>query len=62
VANGSGDRLPDEIVLTLSEAAEVLFALDDAMAAIPGHASEQDGLRRAAGLIVDKLTPDLRDL
>jgi hypothetical protein len=61
VTSPFGGSIPDEITLTRDEARDVLFALDDAVAAI------EDGalcarLSDAARLIVDKLMPDLPDL
>jgi hypothetical protein len=56
-----GGSLPDEITLTRDEARDVLFALDDAIAAAPPEPLRAR-LERAARLVVEKLMPDLPDL
>ncbi|MBM3672124.1 MAG: hypothetical protein FJW86_08090 [Actinobacteria bacterium] len=56
------DPLPDEIVLTREEATIVLFALDDAVVALPHAAALLDQLGTAVAIIVGKFLPDLEDL
>jgi hypothetical protein len=58
----NGDRLPDEVVLTREEAADVLFALDAAMEGAERNSSLYVRLEAAARIIVEKFLPDLPDL
>ncbi len=58
----NGERLPDEVVLTHEEAADVLFALDAAMDDAEHDASLYVRLEAAARIIVEKFLPDLPDL
>ena len=53
-------RLPDEIVLSLAEASDVLFALDVANAHATGD--EAAGVRQAIRLVTRKLWPELGHL
>jgi hypothetical protein len=56
-----GGSIPNEITLTRDEARDVLFALDDAIEAVP-PGSLRVRVEQAARLIVEKLMPDLPDL
>jgi len=57
-----GDPLPDEITLSREEARQVLFAMDDALEAIPATSALHQTLQAAARLIVEKFLPDLPEL
>jgi hypothetical protein len=58
----AGEPLPAEIALTRTEAANVLFALDAAMEALPASGPVQSQLHEAARIIVEKFLPDLPNL
>jgi hypothetical protein len=58
----TGDSLPDEIVLSRSEAAQVLFALDQAIDEVGAGSPLTVGLEAAARILVEKFLPDLPDL
>lgn len=58
----NGHPLPEEIVLSLDEAAQVLFALDDAIEAAPARSELALRLEAATRVLVEKLVPDLPDL
>jgi hypothetical protein len=58
----NGTPLPDEIVLTRQEAADVLFALDAAMEAVGAVSPLYGRLEAAAAIIVAKFLPDLPDV
>ena len=58
----NGDPLPDEIVLTLHEAAQVLFALDEGIELAPDGSDAKAKLEDAARLLTEKFLPDLPDL
>jgi hypothetical protein len=61
VSEPFGGSIPDAITLDREESKLVLFALDDAIEAVP--ASElRARLEAAARMIVEKLMPDLPDL
>lgn len=55
-------RLPDEVVLTLTEADLVLSALDRGEELAPVGSSDRRLLRRAVRIISDKLWPKLGEL
>jgi hypothetical protein len=57
-----GEPLPDEIVLSRQEAAEVLFALDAAIEESAASSALRLRLEAAARIIVEKFLPDLPDL
>lgn len=58
----NGQPLPEEIVLSRDEAKQVLFALDDAIEAVPARSELASRLDEAARLLVEKFLPDLPDL
>ncbi|MGQ0804752.1 MAG: hypothetical protein ACT4PI_12935 [Actinomycetota bacterium] len=58
----NGDRLPDEIVLTLEEAGAVLLDIDAGIENLREGSDARRRLERAARIIVEKLLPDFRDL
>ena len=55
-------ELPAEIVLSLREAAELLFALDLGFERLPENSAERDQVAAARLLLTGKLWPDLGDL
>jgi hypothetical protein len=57
-----GDRLPDEIVLTLEETANVLLAIWAGTDELDRDHEAWRQLDEASRILVDKLLPDLRDL
>jgi hypothetical protein len=60
--SGPQHQLPDEIVLTLGETAEVLFALDVAVGNTPAGTAEHIQVSAARPLMTSKLWPELGDL
>ena len=58
----TGDPLPDEIVLSRSEAAQILFALDEAIEAAEPGSLEAARLEAAARVLVEKFLLDLPDV
>lgn len=58
----NGHPLPAEVVLSLHEAKQVLFALDDAIEAAPARSELALRLEAAARVLVEKLLSDLPDL
>jgi hypothetical protein len=56
------DPLPDEIVLPRSEAAQVLFALDEAIEVAEAGSPVVARLEAAARVLIEKFLPDLPEL
>lgn len=57
-----GEPLPEEIVLTRTEAAGILFSLDEAIEATADDPNLRARLEAAARTSVEKFLPDLPDL
>ena len=57
-----GERLPDEITLTLREAGSLLLAIDDALERLEPGSITHFKLDAASYILVHKLLPDLRGL
>jgi hypothetical protein len=58
----NGDPLPEEIVLSRSEAAQVLFVLDAAIDAADVGSPLIGRLEAAARVLIEKFLPDLPEL